>query len=140
MLKSRRNTIKNLSKFDLVAQQTRQQRDHLRASSLEVANTRIVPGSLLAEACTSDDARPRDEHAGIVVATLSALKRVDHSIRRIHEASQGAANVSLAVCGYDVERDNLETHVDDPAWTSARPKSTLTRLTVGRPVRSTATE
>lgn len=113
ILKARRNTINNLRSFDLVALQTEQQRDALSARGIDTANTRIIPSSLPERAFTPAKGHDREETAGIVVATLSQLKRVDHAIRAIHQVREHGDQVSLTVCGNGIEKDNLQTLVDD---------------------------
>lgn len=113
ILKARRNTIKNLGGFDIVALQTQQQRDALTARGVDTTNTRIIPSSLPEQAFTSTKGHYRDGATGIVVATLSELKRVDHAIRAIRRARDNGTMVSLTVCGDGVERQNLEILVED---------------------------
>lgn len=108
ILKARRNTIKNLSHFDLVAIQTEQQREALATRGVDTTNTRIIPSSLPDKAYTADLGLKRDETAGAVVATLSALKQVDHAVHAIRRAQRAGAEVTLEVCGEGVERGNLE--------------------------------
>lgn len=112
ILKARRNTIKNLNGFDLVAVQTVQQRDAIGSRDVDTSNIRIIPSSIPNRAYSANSGHQRDEHAGIVVATLSALKRVDHAIYAARLARKDVADLSLTVCGDGVERDNLESLID----------------------------
>lgn len=112
ILKARRNTIKNLSGFDLVAIQTEQQREALATRGVDTTNTRIISSSLPDRAYTADRGIERDEHAGAVVATLSALKQVDHAIHAIRRAQRNGAEATLNVCGEGVERENLEELIE----------------------------
>ena len=112
ILKARRNTINNLSGFDLVALQTEQQRNAIKARGIDVSNTRIIPSSLPAKAYTASSGRDRDESAGIVVATLSALKQVDHAVHAIRRAQRDGIGVTLTICGDGVERESLETLIE----------------------------
>lgn len=112
ILKARRNTVKNLNKFDLVAIQTEQQREALATRGVDTTNTRIIPSSLPDQAYTAARGIERDEHAGAVVATLSALKQVDHAVHAIRRAQRDGAEVTLNVCGEGVERGNLEELIE----------------------------
>lgn len=112
ILKARRNTIKNLGGFDLVAIQTEQQRAALATRGVDTTNTRIIPSSLPDRAYTADRGIERDEHAGAVVATLSALKQVDHAVHAISRAQRAGTDVTLSVCGEGVERGNLEELIE----------------------------
>ena len=112
ILKARRNTINNLSGFDLVAFQTEQQRDAIKARGIDTTNTCIIPSSIPAKAYTADAGHTRDEHAGIVVATLSVLKQVDHAIHAIRRAQRAGTEVTLTVCGDGVERQRLEALIE----------------------------
>lgn len=112
ILKARRNTIKHLGGFDLVALQTKQQQDALAARGVDMTNTRIIPSSIPSKAFTTGEGHDRDQTAGIVVATLSVLKQVDHAIHGIQRARKNGAEVSLTVCGEGVERQNLEALVE----------------------------
>lgn len=147
ILKARRNTIEHLGGFDLVALQTKQQQDALAARDVDTTNTRIIPSSIPDKAFTAGEGHDRDQTAGIVVATLSVLKQVDHAIHGIQRARQNGAEVSLTVCGDGVERYKLESLieglsldgtvkllgqvVDVPGWLSSSSFSLITSTSEG---------
>lgn len=97
---SRRAVFENLDAFDAVVVLTDRQRRDVRALPGDVSGISVVPNAVTRAA---ERRTERDPRHGVVLASLTARKRVDHAIR-----AAAAAGASLDVYGDGARRETLQ--------------------------------
>jgi poly(glycerol-phosphate) alpha-glucosyltransferase len=100
---SRREVLQHADAFDSVVVLTPSQRRDLRALLGPVGNLSVIPNVAPVMDAGADD---RDPAAGVVLASLTARKRVDHAIRAVEAC--GLPEVTLDVFGDGELRPQLE--------------------------------
>ncbi|MFD4422216.1 glycosyltransferase [Agromyces sp. NPDC058484] len=105
---SRRSVLAHLERFDGVVFLTARQRDDVATLLSDSGNLAVVANGidLPAEAGAADAAAPgdrdfddRDPESGVVVAGLTARKRVDHALDIVRACRAGGVPASLTVYG-----------------------------------------
>ena len=106
--KSRTAVFDNLAGFDSVVVLTRRQKTDIESQLGRVPNLTVIPNS--AEPDSEPASAPvRDEGRGVVIASLSELKRVDHAVRATLSAARDSARpLSLDIFGEGSQRDSLD--------------------------------
>jgi len=108
---SRRAAFEQLDSYDSVVLLTRAQRDDVesllgRHSNLAViGNGRDLP--------SFGGVEPREPGAGIMLASLTSRKRVDHAVRAVRSASAVHPLISLDIFGDGPERDRIADIIGD---------------------------
>lgn len=102
---SRKATIENLDAFDGVVFLTQRQRADVEALVGEHRNLAVIGnGRDLPPAAQQ---QPRNVGDGIMLASLTARKRVDHAVRAVAGAAVGHPGVSFDVYGDGPEREHI---------------------------------
>lgn len=103
--RTRRSQLDRIDDFDLVALLTRQQRRDLVSRIGRRPNLRVLPNIVdLASAAF----RRAERRGGVVVASLTARKRVGHAIRAVDKARDAGILTDLDVFGDGPQRAALE--------------------------------
>jgi poly(glycerol-phosphate) alpha-glucosyltransferase len=102
---SRRSVIENLDDFDSVVVLTRGQRADLVRDTGSHANLVVIPNGFDSPPAGGDEAHVRGR--GLMLASLTARKRVSHAVKAIAQASR-SADVTLDVYGEGERRPLLE--------------------------------
>lgn len=108
---SRRRVFEDLDGFDAVVLLTQRQRDDVVAMLGPHAGLEVVPNSR--DLPPSPPLQGRAPGRGVVLASLTRRKRVDHAIRAIQAAAARGADVTLDVWGEGEEHARLEALADD---------------------------
>ncbi|MEP6480136.1 MAG: glycosyltransferase, partial [Rhodoglobus sp.] len=109
---SRRPVFENLPDFDAVVVLTNRQKADVEALLGRSPNVRVVPNSRDLDSTAPHDA-DRPIGRGIVLASLTSRKRVDHAVRAVlHAAEIGDEPVTLDVFGDGEERERLQGMLD----------------------------
>jgi poly(glycerol-phosphate) alpha-glucosyltransferase len=98
---SRRQVFEHLDDFDSVVLLTERQRQDVRRKLGRVPNLSVIPNAAHAVEPGPDE---RDPHRGVVLASLTSRKRVDHAMR----AAAAVPGVALDVYGDGELRPRLE--------------------------------
>ncbi|WP_148040135.1 glycosyltransferase [Cryobacterium tepidiphilum] len=111
LLHHRENTVRRLHDFDAVVVLTDRQRDDLQTLLGPAPNLATIPNSIaLAEAPA--DSAPRAATAGIMLASLEEMKRIEHAIRAVAAASRQTPGLSLRIFGHGPRRALLQAEID----------------------------
>ena len=107
---ARRKALEHLEQFDAVVVLTARQKKELQRVVGPAGNLRVLPNGLTAPPPSKDE---RDRTRGIMLASLTARKRVDHAVQAITLARETPeAPVTLDVYGEGNERDRLTAAID----------------------------
>ncbi|CAN5310941.1 hypothetical protein BH09ACT5_BH09ACT5_00640 [soil metagenome] len=112
---SRRATFENLDAWDSVVLLTRRQRADVEQLLGARRNLAVIGNGREIDSLAG--ARKREPHRGIMLASLTPRKRVDHAVRAIAIAAAGHPGLSLDVYGDGPERDRVAaviTELDAP--------------------------
>jgi poly(glycerol-phosphate) alpha-glucosyltransferase len=113
---SRREVFARLADFDSVVVLTRRQKSDIERLLGPVPHLTVIPNSSNARADV-DVSAARDLGRGVVLASLSALKRVDHAvratIRAAGESEDSAHPLSLDIFGDGDQRAAIEQLIRD---------------------------
>ena len=112
---ARKATFENLDAWDSVVFLTRRQRSDVEGLLGRHPNLAVIPNGLDIESLAGSEERPVDR--GIVLASLTPRKRVDHAVRAVARAAAGHPGLSLDVYGDGPERDRVAaviTELDAP--------------------------
>ena len=101
----RKATFENLEAFDSVVLLTDRQRADVEAELGRRDNLAVIGNGRDLSAPAGQE--PRPVGAGIMLASLSTRKRVDHAVRAVAGAAVGHPEVSLDVYGDGPERDSV---------------------------------
>jgi poly(glycerol-phosphate) alpha-glucosyltransferase len=110
---SRRSVIENLTGFDLAVVLTSRQKADITALLGPVPNLTVVPNAVASPTRRFRSA-PRPLGAGIMIASLTPRKRVEHAIGAAIDATlRGASPITLDIFGDGPERKRLEGVITD---------------------------
>ena len=101
---SRRTVFENLDAFDSVVLLTNRQRLDVAAHALREARLAVIPNSRDLPLAPALD---RPQRHGIVLASLSARKRVQHAVAAVQRAGATTPGLTLDVYGDGPERERL---------------------------------
>lgn len=102
---SRRPVFENLGAYDSVVLLTQRQRSDVERLLGKRANLAVIGNGRALSAV--GEPQPRDPGAGIMLASLTARKRVDHAVRAVAVAAAGHPGVRLDVYGDGPERERV---------------------------------
>lgn len=110
---SRTAVFEDLDGFDSIVVLTQRQKADIEQLCGPVEHLTVIPNST--ELSVDSDTRaPREVGRGVVIASLSELKRVDHAVRAALAAgSAGTAPVSLDIYGEGDQRAALEQLINE---------------------------
>src|SRR5699024_2814178 len=108
ILPYRLDTMRNLDRFDIVAVQTQQQADAIRAMVFSGYNIRLLTWKLRAVSVASQPPMQRAMEKAVIVANLIDLKRIEHPIRAVAKLRDRGVDVTLTVLGEGPARPKLE--------------------------------
>lgn len=134
---SRRAVFENLSAFDAVAVLTPRQRDDIIALLGSQDNLEVVPNSRDLPAAPPLTGRPAG--AGVMLASLTARKRVQHAIEAVTALRARGVDVELDVWGEGEKREQLAEVADDGVRLRGHAPDAVTRLEEASFLLSTST-
>lgn len=111
LLNHRESTMRRLHDFDAVVVLTDRQREDLDALLGPIPHLATIPNSIaLPEPPAAGSARPAT--AGIMLASLQKMKRIDHAIRAVAAAQRSVPGLTLRIYGHGGQRRALQAEID----------------------------
>lgn len=111
LLNHRESTVRRLHDFDAVVVPTERQREDLVALLGPAPNLTAIPNSIALPEAPPGGAT-RDQGAGIMLASLERVKRIDHAIRAVARAASSVPGLTLRVYGHGKLGSALEAEIE----------------------------